>query len=124
MTGEHFRKLALALPGAEESAHLSHPDFRVGGRIFASLGYPDAYHGMVKLPLELQRKLVQQAPAIFKPCNGAWGRQGCTSVHLATIQREQLETVLKAAFDCAAKHQMPKPRRAGSLAARKTMARR
>ncbi|HAB18980.1 MAG TPA: MmcQ/YjbR family DNA-binding protein [Verrucomicrobiota bacterium] len=98
MTIEQFRKLALALSGAVEAAHQNHPDFRVGGRIFASLGYPDAQHGMVKLTPEWQQKFVDQWPDTFQPCRGAWGRQGCTSVRLARVPSEVMKTALESAF--------------------------
>ena len=55
MTADRFRRLALEISGAIESSHMNHPDFRIGGRIFASLGYPDDEHGMVKLTPEQQR---------------------------------------------------------------------
>jgi hypothetical protein len=54
---------------------MSHPDFRVGGKIFASLGYPDDKHGMVKLTPEQQRTFQHKAPGVFQPCAGAWGKQ-------------------------------------------------
>jgi hypothetical protein len=82
MTADKFRALALQLPNAIESAHMGHPDFRVDGRIFATLGYPDAGHGMVKLSPEQQRHFMKRAPRVFAPCAGAWGRQGSTSVAL------------------------------------------
>jgi hypothetical protein len=83
MTTGEFRRLALAAPGAIESSHMGHPDFRLCGRIFASLGAPADGWGMVKLTPEAQATFVAKAPAVFRPCNGAWGRQGSTYVHLA-----------------------------------------
>ncbi len=67
MTPETFRKLALALPGAQESAHVGHPDFRVRGKVFATLGYPDGAWGMVKLTPAQQQALVRAHPAVFRP---------------------------------------------------------
>ena len=75
MTADKFRSLALEISGASESSHMSHPDFRVGGRIFATLGYPDDEHRMVKLTPEQQRTLQRKAPGVFEPCAGAWERQ-------------------------------------------------
>ena len=98
MTAEQFRKVALKLPGAVEAAHNSHPDFRVKGKVFASLGYPDDCWAMVKLTPEQQDSFVAKAPDIFKPCNGAWGRRGCTNVHLASANRNLLSAALDAAF--------------------------
>jgi hypothetical protein len=65
--------MALGLPGAVESAHMNHPDFRVGGKIFATLGYPDESCGMVALTPEAQREFVRQAPDVFNPCKGSVG---------------------------------------------------
>ena len=67
------------MPGATESAHNRHPDFRVGPRIFATLGYPDADWAMVKLPPEMQEMYVTAEPAVFTPVKGAWGRRGSTN---------------------------------------------
>src|SRR5207302_3548375 len=83
MTPAQFRKLALGIPDAVESAHMGHPDFRVNGKIFATLGYPDETSGMVKLSPEEQALFIEKAPGVFHPCNGAWGRQGATNVALA-----------------------------------------
>ena len=98
MTAEAFRKMALALPGAVESAHMNHPDFRVAGKIFASLGYPDEDWGMVKLTPEQQRSFTQKAPAMFHPCRGVWGQRGATNVHLASARKSVLKATLEAAF--------------------------
>ena len=76
---------------------MEHPDFRVGGRIFASLGYPDDEHGMVKLTPEQQRTFLQKAPNVFDPCAGAWGKRGATSVHLRSAAVELLRAALEAA---------------------------
>jgi len=86
MTIEKFRSLALSIPGASESAHMGHPDFRLEGRIFATLGYPDERHGMVKLAPQQQEKFVQRAPEVFGPCAGVWGRRGATAVRLASAR--------------------------------------
>jgi hypothetical protein len=98
MTADKFRMLALALPGAVESEHMSHPDFRVGGKVFASLGYPDGTWGMVKLTPEQQRAFVEQAPETFKPCNGAWGVRGCTNVHLESAKTQDVKAAVKTSF--------------------------
>ena len=98
MTPAGFRKIALSLPEASESAHMDHPDFRVGGKIFASLGYPDNGHGMVILPPEDQARLVQTHPKIFTPAKGAWGRQGSTSVLLEAVDQPTLRNALEIAW--------------------------
>ena len=97
MTIAVFRKLALALPGAVESAHMHHPDFRIGGKIFASLGYPDESWGMVKLTPEQQSSFMERVPGVFKPCAGVWGQRGATNVSLASAREKVVLTALKAA---------------------------
>ena len=87
MTADDFRKLALALPETEERSHMNHPDFRVAGKIFATLGYPDKTRGMVKLSPEEQHYFSKDYPDAFIPVKGAWGRRGATSVLLES--REQ-----------------------------------
>jgi hypothetical protein len=81
MRPRDFRRIALGMQGALESAHMGHPDFRANGRIFATL-YPDGQRGMVKLTPDQQQEFVQANPGTFVPASGAWGRQGCTSVRL------------------------------------------
>jgi hypothetical protein len=97
MTADKFRHLALEISGAIESSHMEHPDFRVQGKVFASLGYPDDDHGMVVLTPEQQQAFLKKAPRVFKPCAGAWGRRGLTSVSLATAKVELLRTALTTA---------------------------
>jgi hypothetical protein len=98
MTADAFRRAALALPGAMESAHMQHPDFRVEGKIFATLGSPDAAWGMVKLPPDEQQKLVEAMPDAFAPAAGAWGRQGSTLVRLAKAKPQVLTHALEMAW--------------------------
>jgi hypothetical protein len=108
VTADKFRSLALEISGAIESSHMDHPDFRIAGRIFASLGYPDDDHGMVKLTPEQQRSFLKEAPKVFAPCAGAWGRQGSTSVHLAAAKVD----LLRAALETASKNVASKGRKA------------
>ena len=98
MTADEFRGMALGFPEALESAHMNHPDFRTGGKIFATLGYPDDGWGMVKLTPEQQKLYVSKAPEVFVPCKGAWGRGGATSVHLALVKEDMLRTALGSAY--------------------------
>jgi hypothetical protein len=98
MTPADFRKIALSLPETSESAHMDHPDFRVGGKIFASLGYPDNEHGMVILPPEDQARLVRTYPKIFTPAKGAWGKSGSTSVRLVAVDQATLRNALEIAW--------------------------
>ena len=102
MTAETFRRIALSLPEAAESAHMNHPDFRVRGKVFATLGYPDKAWGMVKLTPEDQEVLVAAEPAVFVPVQGAWGRQGCTNVRLEAAAEATLQSAILKAWRNAA----------------------
>ena len=98
MQPDQFRKIALSMPEASESSHMDHPDFRVGGLIFASLGYPDDDFGMVVLSPEEQAKFVTEHPKIFAPAKGAWGRSGSTVVRLENVKAPLLRKALVAAW--------------------------
>ncbi len=98
MTPDGFRRIALSLPEAIESAHMGHPDFRVGGRIFATLGSPDAAHGMVKLKPEQQELFMRVAPDVFAPAKGGWGRAGSTLVALRRARIATLRDAMVAAW--------------------------
>ncbi|MBV9456261.1 MAG: MmcQ/YjbR family DNA-binding protein [Bradyrhizobium sp.] len=98
MTASKFRKVALGLPEAVEGAHQGHADFRVGKRVFASLGYPDEQWGMVKLTIEQQSMLVEAEPGIFRPVPGGWGKQGSTNVRLAKADQKTLQSALAMAW--------------------------
>ena len=102
MTANDFRRLALSFPESEERSHMEHPDFRVAGKIFATLGYPEDGWAMVKLtPIE-QEMLVKAQPKVFNPCTGAWGRRGCTNVRLKSARKPTLRRALEAASRLAA----------------------
>ena len=98
MNENGFRRLALSLPGASESSHMAHPDFRVGGKIFATLGSPSAGWGMVKLTLEQQELFGHLDPETFVPAKGAWGRGGATHVKLGTASRSLVRKALLEAW--------------------------
>ncbi len=98
VTEDTFRSMALSLPEAVESAHMDHPDFRVRGKIFATLGYPAQGWGMVKLTPEQQKQLVEKEPDVFVPAAGAWGSRGSTTVCLAKASSEAVFTALVAAW--------------------------
>ncbi len=83
---------------ASESAHMGHPDFRVGGKIFATLGYPDESFGVVMLAPEEQAKLLRAHPHIFTPAKGAWGRGGSTCVRLDAVGAATLRMAMTAAW--------------------------
>jgi hypothetical protein len=98
MSAGRFRRAALALPGAVEGAHQRTADFRVGKRIFATLGYPDAAWGTLKLTPEQQAMLVDAEPDIFRPVPGGWGKQGYTNVRLAKADAKTLKSALGMAW--------------------------
>ena len=108
MTADKFRSLALQIPGARESAHMGHPDFRIEGKIFATLGYPNEDHGMVKFTPEQQRTFLKEAPGAFDSCAGGWGRNGATSVHLGSASVD----LVRAALEAASKNFTPKRKKA------------
>lgn len=97
MTASEFRRLALSFPCAIESAHMGHPDFRVGGKIFATL-WPKKGWAMVKLPIDQQEIFVNVAPEVFAPVPGAWGRRGATQVRLAGARKALTRDALLAAW--------------------------
>jgi len=102
MTPNDFRHLALSFPETEEHAHMDHPDFRVAGKIFATLGYPEDGWAMVKLtPIE-QEMFVKAQPTVFNPCTGVWGRRGATNVRLKSARKPTLRRALEAAWRLAA----------------------
>jgi hypothetical protein len=77
---------------------MEHPDFRVGGKIFATLGYPDAEHGMVVLPPAEQKRLIHSHPKIFAAARGAWGKRGSTTVRLDAVDKATLQSALEIAW--------------------------
>jgi len=101
VTESDFRRIALGMKDTVERAHMDHPDFRVNGRIFATLHH-DRTWGMVKLTPDQQRTFVRDQPAAFKPENGAWGRQGCTAVLLEAVDEDTLGEALTLAWRNAA----------------------
>jgi len=97
MSAVVFRRIALAMEGAVEGAHMGHPDFRANGRIFATI-HPDHKFGMVKLTPDQQQKFVTENPESFTPENGAWGRAGSTKVRLDLIDDEVLGEAMTLAW--------------------------
>ena len=98
MTIEEFRALVLSLPEATEAAHMGHPDFRVGGKIFATLSPPGEGWAMVKLTPEQQEAFIAAEPKVFSAFNGAWGRGGATKVQLRAAKKKTLRTALVFAW--------------------------
>jgi hypothetical protein len=99
MTPHAFRRLALALPEAREDEHMGHADFRVRGKIFATLGHPDARFATLLLTPEQQQRLVREAPAVFAAVKGGWGLKGSTQVQLARAEPSQTHQALRLAWE-------------------------
>jgi hypothetical protein len=98
MTEEEFRELALALPESIESSHMDHPDFRVRGKIFATLGHPHDGMAMVKLTHDQQDALTRARPEVFAPVPGGWGRRGATHMTLAAADEDLAADALLMAW--------------------------
>ena len=110
MTADDFRRLALRFPETSEGAHMGHPDYRVNGRVFATLHGTGTGRGMVKLSPEEQHNFVRTHPGAFAPENGAWGRQGCTTVFLEEVDADAVRNALEIAWRCATAMPRPKTR--------------
>jgi hypothetical protein len=100
MKADDFRRMALALNGASEGAHMGHPDFRVGNRIFATLHSGDRF-GMVALTPEQQEQVLAEHPEMFAPEAGAWGRAGSTRVLLGSADEEPVGEAMTLAWQNA-----------------------
>ena len=98
MTAAQFRKLALSLPEATEQSHMDHPDFRVRGKIFATLGYPDTGRAVVKLTNAQQDMLTRASPAAFAPVPGGWGERGATHIFLMHADKAMVQDALRMAW--------------------------
>jgi hypothetical protein len=98
LNAEDFRRIALSLPGAEESSHMGAPDFRVGGRIFATLASQKQGYGNLMLNLEQQAAFVAELPDVFLPVAGGWGRTGATHIRLVAANADVLEGALRTAW--------------------------
>ena len=108
MTAKGFRRIALGMTGAVEGAHMGHADFRVGGRIFATLGYPDAKWGMVALTPDQQADALRDYEGL-SPATGAWGAKGATLVRLAAVDEETLGSALTQAWQNAVTKSAKRP---------------
>jgi hypothetical protein len=98
MTPSDFRRIALSLPGVEEYSHASLPAFRVGGRKFASLASRSEGYGNLMLTPEQQASFVEEAPEVFLPIPGGWGRMGHTHIRLAAANEDVLIGALRTAW--------------------------
>jgi hypothetical protein len=98
MTTDDFRRIALSLDGAEESSHMGQADFRVGGRIFATLAAAAQGYGNLMLTPEQQATFVEELPEVFIPIPGGWGKNGATHIRLAAANKDVLEGALRTAW--------------------------
>ena len=98
MNADDFRRIALSLEGAEESSHMGSPDFRVGGRIFATLASQRQGYGNLMLTAEQQAAFVEELPELFVPVAGGWGKGGATHIRLAAANEDVLAGALRAAW--------------------------
>lgn len=107
MTADEYRKMALAFPESSEESHMDHPDFRVKGKIFATLGAEEEW-GALKLTPEQQEFLTRAEPAAFKPASGAWGKRGYTIVTLSEVNERDARHALTQAWRNTAPKQIVK----------------
>ena len=98
MTASDFRRIALSFHGAEEGSHMGAADFRVGGRIFATLASQDKGYGNLMLTPEQQADFVGELPEVFLPIPGGWGRMGMTHIRLQEASEDVLEGALRTAW--------------------------
>jgi hypothetical protein len=98
MTADDFREIALSFPETVEASHMCHPDFRVRGKIFATLAHPDNGFGMVQLTPEQQQTFILAHPGMFQPVNGKWGLGGSTHVILAKATRPVVRQAMAEAW--------------------------
>ena len=98
MTPADFKRIALSLEGAEEGSHMGAVDFRVGGRIFATLASQLQGYGNLVLTPEQQSVFCEELPEVFVPIAGGWGRMGMTHIVLAQASEELLRGALQTAF--------------------------
>jgi len=117
---ELFRRLALQLPGAAESSHMNHPDFRLNNRIFATLSAQEKGCGVVKLTPEQQQAFIAEQPKAFSPVQGGWGRMGMTFVHLHKADESLIAGALSTAYHNLQKKQSGKKSSQSAKPARST----
>ncbi len=120
MTPADFRRIALSLEGAEEGSHMGAADFRVGGHIFATLAHQKQGFGNLMLTPEVQAEFLAEAPDVFLPVSGGWGRNGATHVRLANANEDLLAGALRAAWKIRVeKNRAPQKKKQSPPAARK-----
>src|ERR1700677_3852448 len=118
MNVSDFRRIALSFPGAEESSHMGAADFRVDGRIFATLASAKQGYGNLKLTLEQQQAFIEELPEVFIPIEGGWGRMGMTHIRLDMAQEDILDGALRTAWKLRTEQNAKSGRKGSSPAAR------
>ncbi|MGA2834497.1 MAG: MmcQ/YjbR family DNA-binding protein [Terracidiphilus sp.] len=120
MNAADFRRIALSFEGAEEGSHMGAQDFRVGGRIFATLASEGQGYGNLMLTVEQQSAFVADQPGVFLPIPGGWGRMGATHIRLAAAYEDLLTGALRTAWKLRVeKNQKPGKRKSSSTKSRK-----
>ena len=111
MTAKDFKRIAVSMEGAEEGSHMGAVDFRVGGRIFATLASVKEGYGNLSLTPEIQAEFLGERPDLFLPVHGGWGRMGATRCYLTVVDEATLASALQAAHRLAAPKVASKPKR-------------
>lgn len=124
MTAADFRRIALSFEGAEEGSHMGAVDFRVGGRIFATLASVSQGYGNLMLTPDHQAAFVAERPDLFLPIFGGWGRMGATHIRLADADEDALTGALQTAWKLRVEKNRKAGSRSGASATRKPAARR
>ncbi len=115
MTPADFRRICLTMEGAEEGSHMGAADYRVGGRIFATLASQTLDYGNLMLTPEVQAEFVGEAPELFLPVKGGWGRMGATHIRLAAANEESLAGAIYSAWQLRVeKNKTPSVRKVAS----------
>jgi hypothetical protein len=122
MTASDFRRIALSFEGAEEGSHMGAADFRVGGRIFATLASVKEGYGNLMITLEQQAAFIAERPKLFLPVFGGWGRMGITHIRLALADEDTLAGALHTAWKLRVEKNGKSGKKSGAAAARKASA--
>jgi hypothetical protein len=123
MNIKDFRRIALSMEGAEESAHMGNPDFRVDGRIFATLAAAKLGYGNLMLTPEQQATFVAERPELFVPVKGGWGRMGATHIVLSAANEDVLAGALRAAWQLRVKKNQKSAKKSSPVRKHKAKAR-
>ena len=121
MDAADFRRAALSLEGVEEGSHMGAADFRVGGRIFATLASQREGYGNLMLTPEQQQDFVSEEPKVFLPIAGGWGRMGMTHIRLAEANEDLLAGALRTAWKLRMEKNAKTGRKRGAAVAKKRL---